>query len=69
MKSKFTAILRHEEDMYVAFSPELDIASQGESANGALANLKEAVELFLETASLTEFLLKTTKYYGPLRSI
>jgi predicted RNase H-like HicB family nuclease len=54
MKSKFTAILRHEEDMYVAFSPELDVASQGVTPQEALANLKEAVELFLETASASE---------------
>lgn len=54
MKSKFTAVLRREEEMYVAFSPELDIASQGETQQAALASLKEAVELFLETASPEE---------------
>ena len=54
MKTKFTAILRFEEDMVVALSPELDIASQGETPQEALSNLKEAVELFLETASPAE---------------
>jgi predicted RNase H-like HicB family nuclease len=54
MKAKFTAILRFEEDMVVAMSPELDIASQGETPAKALANLKEAVSLFLETASPAE---------------
>jgi len=54
MKVKFTAILRFEEDMVVALSPELDIASQGETYKEALSNLKEAVELFLETASPSE---------------
>ena len=54
MKLKFTAILRREEDMYVALEPELDIASQGMTQEEALANLKEAVELFLETASKRE---------------
>jgi len=54
MKVKFTAILRFEEDMVVALSPELDIASQGETPKEALSNLKEAVELFLETASPSE---------------
>ena len=54
MKAKFTAILRFEEDLVVALSPELDIASQGETPAKALANLKEAVSLFLETASPTE---------------
>jgi len=51
MKAKFTAILRPEEDMVVALAPELDIASQGATHGEALANLKEAVGLFLETAS------------------
>ena len=54
MKAKFTAILRFEEDQVVALSPELDNASQGDTPASALANLKEAVGLFLETASPSE---------------
>lgn len=54
MKAKFTAILRFEEDMVVALSPELDIASQGMTPAEALTNLKEAVGLFLESASAEE---------------
>lgn len=54
MKTKLTAILRKEEEMMVAFTPELDIASQGDSPSEALANLKEAVELFFEAASPDE---------------
>jgi len=34
--------------------PELDIASQGESIDQAVANLKEAVEGFLDVASQNE---------------
>ena len=49
-KSSYTAILEKEDDMYVALCPELDVASQGDSVEEALANLKEAVELFLESA-------------------
>lgn len=37
-------------DLYVALCPELDIASQGATVEEAKANLKEAVELFLECA-------------------
>ncbi len=40
--------------MYVAFCPELDIASQGNSIEEAKANLQEAIELFVETASKNE---------------
>ena len=39
---------------YVAFCPKLDIASQGESIDEAIQNLKEAVEGFFEAASQTE---------------
>lgn len=50
----FTAIIEHEEDGYVALCPELDIASQGDSVEGARKNLIEAIELFFETASEAE---------------
>jgi predicted RNase H-like HicB family nuclease len=51
MKRKLTAIIEHEDDMYVALCPELDIASQGDSIESARDNLQEAIELFFETAS------------------
>jgi predicted RNase H-like HicB family nuclease len=44
----FTAILYWEEDVYVAECPEVGTASQGETVEEALANLKEATELYLE---------------------
>ena len=51
MIRQMTAIIEREGDFYVALCPELDIASQGESVSEARANLKEALELFYETAS------------------
>lgn len=42
------------EDIYVALCLELDIASQGSSVEEAKSNVREAVELFLETASSSE---------------
>ncbi|MGC9452204.1 MAG: type II toxin-antitoxin system HicB family antitoxin [Oceanipulchritudo sp.] len=54
MKAKFTAIIRKEEDQFVALCPDLDIASQGNNQREALDNLREAVSLFLETASPAE---------------
>jgi len=38
-----TAIIEHEGDGYVALCPELDVASQGDSLEGARANLIEAL--------------------------
>ena len=54
MTRQMTAIIEREGDFYVALCPELDIASQGESVSEARANLKEALELFYETASAGE---------------
>ena len=51
---RFTAVLHKEDDWYVSLCPELDIASQGPSIEESLANLKEAVELFLSVASTGE---------------
>ena len=53
-KSSFTAILEKEGDLYVAPCPELDVVSQGATIEEAVANLKEAVELFLECATPQE---------------
>ena len=44
----FTAILHQEGDLYVAECPEVGTVSQGASMDEAVANLKEATELFLE---------------------
>jgi predicted RNase H-like HicB family nuclease len=52
--SSFTAVIEREGDGYVALCPELDVASQGDDVEEALANLREATELFLETASPRE---------------
>jgi predicted RNase H-like HicB family nuclease len=51
---QFTAIIEREDDGYVALCPEFDIASQGDTIEDARANLREALELFLETASPEE---------------
>ncbi len=51
---QFTAVIEREDNMYVALCPELDIASQGDTVEEARGNLKEAIELFFETASREE---------------
>jgi len=50
----FTAILHKEEDLYVAECPEVGTVSQGSTVEEAVANLKEATELYLEEFSLPE---------------
>ena len=39
----FSAVVNPEEDGYVSLCPEMDIASQGDTIEEALANLKEAL--------------------------
>ena len=54
IKQKFTVIIEKEDNGYVSLCPELDIASQGDTIEEAKDNLKEAIELFLESASPSE---------------
>jgi predicted RNase H-like HicB family nuclease len=54
LKKRLTAIIEREGEGYVALCPELDIASQGDSVEGARDNLREALELFFECASPEE---------------
>jgi len=45
---RLTAILHREDEVYVAECPEVGSVSQGDTIEEALANLKEATELYLE---------------------
>lgn len=54
MNRRLTAIVECEGDGYVAFCPEVDVASQGETVAEARENLAEALTLFFETASVDE---------------
>jgi predicted RNase H-like HicB family nuclease len=54
MSRRLTAIIRREGDGYVAICQELDVASQGDTIEGARDNLHEALELFFECASRAE---------------
>ena len=54
MTRKLTAIIEREGDGYVALCPEVDVASQGATIDEVRKNIKEALELFFETASAEE---------------
>jgi predicted RNase H-like HicB family nuclease len=45
---RFSTVVQKEGKWYVSWCPELDIASQGETIEEAIENLKEAIELYLE---------------------
>lgn len=44
-----TVVVKKEEGGYSAWCPELDVASQGDNIEEAKKNLKEAVEVHVET--------------------
>jgi predicted RNase H-like HicB family nuclease len=50
-----TAVIHQEDDLFVAECPEVGTVSQGHTIDEALANLREATELYLE-----DFPLQTT---------
>lgn len=46
---QFNAIIEHDQDGYYAYVPSLHgCVSQGDTLEEALANIKEALELYLE---------------------
>lgn len=51
----FTAVVHKENNLYVAECPEVGTASQGETIEESVNNLREATELYLE-----EFPIKQT---------
>ncbi|MEP7366389.1 MAG: type II toxin-antitoxin system HicB family antitoxin [Acidobacteriota bacterium] len=53
MKRSFAATVWQEGDQYVSQCLELDVASQGDSEEEALANLREALELHFEPPTAT----------------
>ena len=54
MKQRFTASISREGEWYVAQCLEVDVASQGETEDEALANLREALELYFEPPTPTK---------------
>jgi len=51
-----SAVLHKEEDLYVAECPEVGTVSQGHTVEEAIANLKEATELYLEEFPLPQII-------------
>ena len=49
MNYRFSALITKEDDWYVARCPELAVTSQGTDVESARANLREAIELYVET--------------------
>lgn len=53
MKQTFTAQVWSEGDCYIAQCMQVDVASHGKTEEEALANLREALELYFEPPTAT----------------
>jgi predicted RNase H-like HicB family nuclease len=53
VKQKFTASVWQEDGWFVAQCVEVDVASQGETEDEALANLRDALELHFTPPAAT----------------
>jgi predicted RNase H-like HicB family nuclease len=53
MKQTFKVSVWQEEDMYVAQCLDVDVASQGETREEALENLREALQLYFTPPVVT----------------
>jgi predicted RNase H-like HicB family nuclease len=53
MTQTYTARVWKEDDIFIAQCAEIDVASDGTTEQEALANLREALELYLEPPMAT----------------
>jgi predicted RNase H-like HicB family nuclease len=59
---KVSVVIEKDEHGYYAFSPELEgCQSQGETFEEAVANVREAIELYLETLTPEEIRERTSR--------
>lgn len=66
---KLPALVKHEEGQFISVCPVLDVYSQGESKERALANLQEALRMFFVSCFERGTLQQVLKECGftPLR--
>ncbi|HTC67802.1 MAG TPA: type II toxin-antitoxin system HicB family antitoxin [Candidatus Acidoferrum sp.] len=55
MTYRFPILITKEENFYVARCLELGVTSQGDEIESARGNLREAIELYLETWGAPEY--------------
>jgi predicted RNase H-like HicB family nuclease len=62
MSQKVSVVIEKDEHGYYAYCPELEgCQTQGDSIEEVMANIKEAIELYLETLSEEEIKEVTSK--------
>ncbi len=62
MSQKVSVVIEKDEHGYYAYCPELEgCQTQGDSIDEVMANIKEAIELYLETLSAEEIKEATSR--------
>jgi predicted RNase H-like HicB family nuclease len=51
---RFSAVITKEDSDYIARCPELGVTSQGHDVESARSNLREAIELYIETRGVPD---------------
>ncbi|QWR77464.1 type II toxin-antitoxin system HicB family antitoxin [Candidatus Magnetomonas plexicatena] len=59
----FIVSIQKEDRFYVARCPELYVTTQGETLEQAQANIREAIELYLESFGVDDLPSETSKSY------
>ena len=59
----FLISIQNEEKFFVARCPELGVTSQGKSLEDAQANIKEAIELYIESFGTENLPSETSRPY------
>ena len=63
-KLLLNVMVKQEDKGYSVICPELNVASQGETFEEAIANIKEAVELYIESAEELDILDEVLEQLG-----
>lgn len=60
---QFLVVITKEDDFFVARCPELNVTSQGETLEEAETNIKEAIELYIESFGTEDLPQQVSKPY------
>lgn len=60
---QFLVAITKEDDFFIARCPELNVTSQGETLEEAEENIKEAIELYIESFGIEDLSQQVSKPY------
>ena len=66
---QFLVVITKEDDFFIARCPELSVTSQGENLEEAEENIKEAIELYIESFGTEDLPQQVSKPYLTLVEI